>query len=140
MDLRVPNRFMERNRITQGAIFEGFMYQFHDCTVFSKQGHPQLLLDPGSRKIATFSAPWGNMRPKRLIFGAKASQDLLDEAIYRIFEDIPRCLNHPDDILLEGRNMEQHNKTLKAVLQRAVGFGIIFNPCKCLSGVEEIEF
>ena len=36
--------------------------------------------------------------------------------------------------------MEQHNKTLKAVLQRAVGFGIIFNPCKCLSGVEEIEF
>jgi len=96
------------------------MYKFHDCTVFSKldmrQGYHQLLLDPESRKIATFSTPWGNMRPKRLIFGVKASQDLFDEAIYRIFGDIPRCLNQRDDILLGGINMEE-DKTLEAVLQ-----------------------
>ena len=144
MDLRVPNQFMERNRITQGPIVEDFMYKFHDCTVFSKldmrQGYHQLLLDPESRKIATFSTPWGNMRPKRLIFGAKASQDLFDEAIYRIFGDIPRCLNQRDDILLGGRNMEEHNKTLEAVLLRAMDFGITFNPDKCQFGVEKIEF
>ena len=144
VDLRVPNQFMERNRITQGPIVEDFMYKFHDCTVFSKldmrQGYHQLLLDPESRKIATFSTPWGNMRPKRLIFGAKASQDLFDEAIYRIFGDIPRCLNQRDDILLGGRNMAEHNKTLEAVLQRAMDFGITFNPDKCQFGVEEIEF
>ena len=144
VDLRVPNQFIERNRITQGPIVEDFMYKFHDCTVFSKldmrQGYHQLLLDPDSRKIATFSTPWGNMRPKRLIFGAKASQDLFDEAIYRIFGDIPRCLNQRDDILLGGRNMEEHNKTLEAVLQRAMDFGITFNPDKCQFGVEEIEF
>ena len=144
MDLRVPNQFMERNRIAQGPIVEDFMYKFHDCTVFSKldmrQGYHQLLLDPESRKIATFSTPWGNMRPKRLIFGAKASQDLFDEAVYRIFGDIPRCLNQRDDILLKGRNMEEHNKTLEAVLLRAMDFGITFNPDKCQFGVEEIEF
>ena len=91
MDLRVPNQFMERNRITQGPIVEDFMYKFHDCTVSSKldmqQGYHQLLLDPESGKIATFNTPWGNMRLKHLIFGAKASQDLFDEAIYRIFGD-----------------------------------------------------
>jgi len=27
--------------------------------------------------------------------------------------------------------MEEHNKTLEAVLQRAVDFGITFNPDKC---------
>ena len=52
VDLRVPNQFMERNRITQGPIVEGFMYKFHNCTVFSKlymrQGYHQLLLDPES--------------------------------------------------------------------------------------------
>ena len=49
-----------------------------------RQGCHQLLLNPEARKIATFSNPCGNMRSKRLIFGAKASQDLFDEAIYQI--------------------------------------------------------
>ena len=71
------------------------------------------------------------MRQQRLIFGGKASQDLFDEAIYRIFGGIPRYLNRQDDILLGGRIMEEHNKTLEAVLQRAVDFGITFNPDKC---------
>ena len=96
VDLRISNQYMERHRITQGILVEDFMYKFHDCTVSSKldmrQGYHQLLLDPESRKVATFSTPWGNLRPERLIFGAKSSQDLFDEAIYRIFGDITRCL------------------------------------------------
>lgn len=65
VDLRIPNQFMERHRITQGTVVEDFMYKFHDCTIFSKfdmkQGYHQLLLNPESRKVATFSTPWGNM-------------------------------------------------------------------------------
>ena len=80
------------------------------------------------------------MRPKRLIFGAKASQDLFDEAIYRIFSDIPRCLNQRDDILIGGKNAEEHDKALETVLQRAANIGITFNPEKCQFGVSEIEF
>ena len=105
-----------------------------------RQGYHQLLLDPESRIVANFSTPWGNMRPKRLIFEAKASQDLFNEAIYRIFGDKPRCLNQRDDILIGGRDIEEHNKTLEAVLQRAADFGVIFNHGKCQFGVEEIEF
>jgi len=100
VDLRITNQFMERHRITQRTVVEDFMYKFHDCTVFSKlnmkQGYHQLLLDPESRKIATISTPRGNMRTKRFIFGAKSSLDLFDEEIYRIFGNIPRCLNHHD--------------------------------------------
>lgn len=96
-----------------------------------RQGYHQLLLDPESRKVATFSTPRGSLRPKRLIFGGKSSQDLFDEAIYRIFGDIPKFLNQRDDILLGGRNFEEHNETLETVLQRASDFGIIFNPDKC---------
>ena len=75
-----------------------------------------------------------------MIFGAKSSQDLFDEAIYRIFGDIPRCLNQRDDILLGGRNLEERNKTLESVLQQASDFSITFNPDKCLFGVSENEF
>ena len=66
------------------------------------------------------------MRPKRLIFAAKASQGLFDETIYRIFSDIPKCLNQRDDILIGGKNMEEHNRTLKMVSQRALDYGITF--------------
>ena len=144
IDLRIPNKHMERNRITQGPVVEDFMYKFHDCSKFSKldlrSGYHQLSLDPDSRHIATFSTPWGNLRPKRLVFGAKASQDLFDETMYRIFGDIPYCMNQRDDILIGGRNIEEHNKTLKAVLQRAEDFGITFNREKCEFGVDEIDF
>ena len=68
VDLRITNQYMERHRITQGILVENFMYKFHDCTVSSKldmrQVYHQLLFDPESRKIATFSTPWGNLRPE----------------------------------------------------------------------------
>ena len=99
-----------------------------------------MVLHPVSRAVATFSTPWGNMRPKRLIFGAKSSQDLFDEAMYRIFGDIPHCLNQRDDILIGGTTLAEHNKTQEAVLQRAKDFGITLNKEKCLFGVQELEF
>ena len=123
VDLRVPNKYMERNRILQAPVVEDFTCKFHDCKVFSKmdlrQGYHQLILHPDSRSVATFSTPWGNMRPKRLIFGAKSSQDLFDEAMFRIIGDIPKCLNQRDDILIGGATLEDHNRMLEAVLQRA---------------------
>ena len=90
--------------------------------------------------VATFSTPWGNMRAKRLIFGAKSSQDAFNEAMYRIFGDISRCLNQRDDILIGGRDIEEHDEALKSVLQRAADFDITFNAEKCQFGVSEIDF
>ena len=37
-----------------------------------RQGYHQLALDPSTRKVATFSTPWGNYRPERLVFGARS--------------------------------------------------------------------
>ena len=131
---------MERNRISQSPVVEDFTCKFHDCTIFSKidlkQGYHQLVFHPISRALAKFSTQWGNMRPKRLIFGAKSSQDLFDEGMYRFFGDIPHCLNQRDDILIGGTTIAEHNKTLETVLQRARDFGITFNKEKCLFGVQ----
>ena len=115
VDLRVPNKYMEQNRILQAPVVEDFTGKFHDCKVISKmdlkQGYNQLILHPDSRAVATFSTPWGNMRQKRLIFGAKSSQDLFDGAMFMIFGDIPKCLNQRDDILIGGTTLEDHNET-----------------------------
>ena len=84
---------MEQNRISQAPAMEDFTCKFHACKIFSKmdlmQGYHQMVLHPDLTALATFSTPWGNMRPKRLIFGAKSSQDLFDEAIMEFLEISP---------------------------------------------------
>ena len=60
--------------------------------------------------------------------------------MFRIFGDIPKCLNQRDDILIGGATLEDHNRTLEAVLQRAKDFGITLNKEKCQFGVSELEF
>ena len=121
--------------VLKGIGNENFTYKFHDCKVFSKmdlkQGYHQVILHPDSRAVATISTPLGTVRPKRLICGAKSSQNLLDEAMFRIFGDIPKCLNQRDDILTGGTTLEDHNETLEKVLQRASDFGITLNRDKC---------
>ena len=36
VDLRVPNKHMERSRISQAPIVEDFIHKFHDCTIWTK--------------------------------------------------------------------------------------------------------
>ncbi|CAC5366630.1 unnamed protein product [Mytilus coruscus] len=47
VDLRIPNKFMERKRIIQSPVVEDFIYKFHNCKDFSKmdlrQGYHQLM-------------------------------------------------------------------------------------------------
>ena len=137
IELRVPNKYMERHRITQNAVVEDFTHKFHGCMTV---GNHQLMLHPASRAIATFSTPWGNMRPKRLIFGANSSQDAFDEVINRIFGDTEGCLNQRDDILVGAKTNEEHDKILEKVLRRAADYGITFSPEKCQFGTKEIDF
>ena len=56
-----------------------------------------------------------------------------------MFGDIPHCLNQRDDILLGGRDKEEHIEVLRTVLQRAKDHGITFNRGKCQFEKEEIE-
>ena len=66
----------------------------------------------------------GDYRPKRLVFGTQASQNLFDDATMKIFGDISRCLNHGDDILIGARNWDEHNQTLEQVLQSATSVSL----------------
>ena len=115
IDMRIPNQSMKRSRCVQPPRVEDFTYDLHDCKIFTKldlrQGYHQLTLDPETRQIATFSTPWGNYRPKRLVFGAKSSQDVFDEAMFRIFGDIPHCVSTSEmTFSLEGETTQNTSK------------------------------
>ena len=142
--MRIPNQSMKQSRCVSSPRVEDFIYRLHDCKIFTKldlrQGYHQLALDPSTRQVATFSTPWGNYRPQRLVFGAKSLQDVFGEAMFRIFGDIHHCLNQRRDILLGGRDQTEHREVLEMVLKRARDHRITFNREKWQFGVEQIEF
>ena len=131
---------MKRSWCVQSTGVEDFIYRLHDCKIFTKldlgQGYHQLALDPSTRQVATFSTPWGNYRPQRLVFGVKSSQDVFDKAMFKIFGDIHHCLNQRDNILLGERDKTEHREVLETVLKQARDHGITFNREKCQFGVE----
>ena len=122
LGLRVLNKSMERTCQVQAPITEDFIAMFKDCKVFSKldmnHGYHQFTLDEPSRKLVTFSTPWGNYQYKRLAFGGVNSQDLFDGEMSKITSRIPKVLNNRDDILVGGNNWDDHNANLSALLQR----------------------
>ena len=137
IDLRIPNQSMKRSKCVQSPSAQDFIYHLHDCKIFTKldlrKGYHQLALNPSTRQAATFSTPWENYR-------AKTSQDVFDEAMFRIFGDIPYCLNKRDDRLTRGRDETVHKEVLKTVLQRARDHEITFTREKCQFGKERIKF
>lgn len=118
---------MGRNRIFQVPVVEDFTCKFYDCKIFSKmnlkQSYHQLVLHQDVRNVAILSTPWGNMRPKWLIFGAKASQNLFDEAMFRIFGDIPYCLTPKQVVsqwqIIIKKSRQFYNEQIVSVLHSA---------------------
>ena len=145
IDMSISNQSMKRSQCVQSPRAEDFIYRLHDCKIFTKldlrQGYHQLGLDPSTIQVATFSTPWGNYTPQRLqVFEAKSSQDVFDEAMFKIFGKAPHCLNQRDNILLGRRDEKEHTEVLKTVLKRARDHRITFNREKCQFGKEQIEF
>ena len=144
LDLRLLNKSMLRTRNIQAPITEDFVTEFRDCRIFSKldlnHGYHQFCLDPGSRKIMTFSTPWGNYRYKRLAFGGVNSQNLFDAEISKIISGIPKVLNNRDDIMIGGRDWDEHNKTLAQLLQRLEDHNLTLRREKCEFGKASIDF
>ena len=101
---------------------------------------PPISSRPLNKASSNIQHTLGNYRPQQLVFGAKSSQDVFDEAMFRIFGDIHHCLNQRDDILLGGRDQTEHREVLKTVLKRARDHGITFNREKCQFGMKQIEF
>ena len=144
LDLRILNQSMSRKRNVQTPSTEDFVNTFKAGTVLSKidlnHGYHQFALDEESRKIMTFSTPWGNYRFKRLAFGGKNSRDLFDAEIAKIISGIPHVLNNRDDIMVGGKDWEEHNQNLETLLERLTVHNITLRREKCEFGQTSLEF
>lgn len=105
-----------------------------------KDGYHQLCLSEESRKIRTFSTHIGLFRYKRLFFGVNAAAKIFQNTIRQILANIPNAVNVSDDILIFGRDIKEHDKTLTKVLETLEKRNLTINKNKCVIGVDSITY
>lgn len=106
-----------------------------DAKVFTKldavSGFWQIKLDDESTKLCTFNSPFGRYSFKRLPFGIKSASEVYQRNISEMVQDLDGCEAIIDDILVWGRDMEEHDGRLKLVMDRIRDNNMKLSPQKC---------
>ena len=143
VDSRVPNKAIRRNLNNLPTVHD-ILLALNGAQVFShldmNSGYHQLELDERSRDVTTFYTHEGLKRYKRLPFGIISAQDEFDRAIRRTISGVPGARNITDDIIVFGRNKEDHDKNLREVFRRLLEAGLTLKKSKCKFNQSEITF
>jgi transposase InsO family protein len=142
IDMRMANKAIQRP-YTQIPTMADIVSKFQGAERFTKldlkEAYHQFVLDEQSRNITTFYGPDGLYRYKRLNYGTKSAQDILQLEMHKMLSGIPSQVNIADDILIGG-SVEEHDAALQKVLSALTSNGITVNPDKCVFDVEEVRF
>lgn len=93
---------------------ETTLAQLSGATVFSKidtnSGFWQIPLDPASRLLTTFLTPFGRFCYNKLPFGITSAPEHFQRRMNNILEGLPGVVCHIDDILIFGKDQQEHDE------------------------------
>ena len=98
------------------------------------------LLEPDSRKYATINTHKGLYQYQRLPFGIASAPAVFQEIMEKILQGIPGVVVYIDDILVSGKNEEEHLDSLEEVLGRLEEYGLRLKRGKCLLMQDSVEY
>ena len=96
--------------------------QLSEAAVFSKldanSGFWQIPLDEESHLLTTFITPYGRYAFNKLPFGISSAPEVFQRRMSRILEGLEGVVCQIDDILVFGKDQEEHDRRLYQVLKR----------------------
>lgn len=109
-----------------------------DCS----QGSYQIALAEQDRHKTAFLTPWGQFQYRRIPFGINTANDYMQWKMNTIFKNglHSRCVIYGDDILVFGRNRDEHDKNLRWVLKQCVKYHIKLKLSKACISQREVDF
>ena len=117
--------------------------QIDGAKVFSKldchKGFHQIPLHPDSQELTTFITPFGRFCYERLPFGINSGPEVFHREMTRVLDGIPGVIVDIDDVLVGGKDQQDHDKKLRAVLDKMTEAGVTLNE-KCEFSVSEVVF
>lgn len=105
-----------------------------------KESFYHLRLDEKSSDYCTFNTVFGMYKFNRLPFGVSNAAEIFQKVNENNFKDIPNVIIYIDDLLIATENEEEHDKTLKLVVERATKLNLKFNKEKLQFKVKEVKF
>lgn len=120
--------------------------QLGDATVYSVvdlyNGFWQLPLEEESRKFCVFAALNKKYAYKRLVQGLKNAPAHYTRVMATALKDLigQGVLVYFDDLIVFGKNIEEHNISLRRMLERLIQHGLKIKPDKCQFLKREILF
>ena len=143
VDLTMLNKGVEREFYPLPRISD-MLSQLSTGRMFSKldanSGFWQIKLDPESKALTTFLTPWGRFQFKRLPFGLSSAPEIFQRSMEKILVGLEGVVCMMDDVLVFGRDAEEHWVRLRLVLERILNSGRTLKKEKCEFGVTEVKF
>ena len=143
VDMRKPNTAIKRSHHPIPTL-EELITKFNGCKLFSKidlnNGYHQIQLHKDSRYITSFVTHEGVFQYKRLVQGVNDAFTIYQYHISQLFKQENLIENICDDILIAGRNEDEHNENVRKCFQILKENNLTVNSKKCIFGVKEIEF
>ena len=123
---------------------EETLAQLGNAKVFSKldanSGFWQVKLDQSSSLLTTFITPFGKYCFDRLPFGITSAPEYFQKTMTTILEGVEGAVCLMDDILIYGRDPEEHYRCLEIVLSKLKAAGVTLNSEKCQFAKQSIKF
>lgn len=117
--------------------------ELSEAKVFSKldcnSGFHQIPLDEESQELTTFITPFGRFCYKRLPFGINSGPEIFHREMSHILAGIPGVIVDIDDVLVSGKNQQEHDEKLQAVLTKMEAANITLNE-KCVFSTDTLTF
>jgi hypothetical protein len=112
--------------------------------VFSKldanSGFWQVPLDPECKLLTTFITPWGRFCFRRMPFGISSAPEFFQRAMEKVLSGLSGVICLMDDILVYGKDADQHWSRLRRVLSRIRKAGMTLKKEKCEFGRGTVKF
>ena len=96
-----------------------------------KNAYQQLPLDPDSQQFVTINTHRGLYRYKTLPFGIASSPAIFQRTMHIILQGLEHVAAIQDDIMITGKDDEQHIQNLNTVLSRLDSYGLRLQLNKC---------
>jgi hypothetical protein len=143
IDMRRANEAILRTRHPIPTV-EEMLSDMSQAALFSKLdlkwGFHQIELSEKSRDVTTFVTHKGLFRFKRLLFGANAAPEEYQNILQQVLQHCEGTRVIADDIVVFGKDAEEHKHRLEKVLQTLCDRNLTLNVKKCSFGLDRIEF
>ena len=99
-----------------------------------------IVLDYESSLLTTFNTPWGRYRFICLPWGLSCAQDIFQWMMDQILECCEGVIGITDDIVIHGKDDEDHDRNLHNFMHTACEHGLVFNGEKCEVKKDSVTF